>query len=136
MYVLDTDIWTLYRRSHPVVCGRFHNHRADVATTIISVEEQFVGWCARIRRSRATDEVARFYLDFASNVEALAAVAILSFTEPAIRRYEHLKTTKINAAKMDLRIAAIVLENSAILVTRNVRDFKRVPGLIVEDWSV
>jgi predicted nucleic acid-binding protein len=36
---------------------------------------------------------------------------------------------------MDLRIAAIVPENNATLVSRNLRDFQRVSGLVVEDWS-
>ena len=42
---------------------------------------------------------------------------------------------KLNVRKMDLCIAAIVLEHQAIVVTGNVRDFQRVPSLVVEDWS-
>jgi len=36
---------------------------------------------------------------------------------------------------MDLKIAALALELDATVVTNNIRDFSRVPGLKVEDWS-
>jgi len=52
----------------------------------------------------------------------------------AIMRYEALKRMNLNVRKMDLRIASIVLDHHGVLVTRNVRDFQRVPGLLIEDW--
>jgi tRNA(fMet)-specific endonuclease VapC len=42
---------------------------------------------------------------------------------------------KFNVRKMDLRIAAVVQEAKATLVTRNSRDFAQVPGLVFVDWS-
>ena len=54
---------------------------------------------------------------------------------PALARYEALRRMKLNVRKIDLRIAAIVLEIGATLVSRNLRDFRRVPGLVVEDWT-
>ena len=41
----------------------------------------------------------------------------------------------VNVRKMDLGIAAIVLEHNGVPATRNTRDFPRVPGLLIEDWS-
>jgi tRNA(fMet)-specific endonuclease VapC len=46
-----------------------------------------------------------------------------------MQRYEQLRKLKVNIGRTDLRIAATVLEYGATLVTRNSRDFKRVPGL-------
>ena len=42
----------------------------------------------------------------------------------------------IRLAKMDARIAAIALFRGLILLTRNHRDFARVAGLVIEDWTV
>ena len=60
---------------------------------------------------------------------------ILAFTVPAIQRYRQLTKMKLNVGKNDLRIAAIALEAGATVVTRNLRDFGRVPNLQLEDWS-
>ena len=60
----------------------------------------------------------------------------LSFPVPAIHRFNALVKLKLNVGKMDLRIAAIALEHGATVVTRNVRDFGRVPNLTIEDWTV
>lgn len=42
---------------------------------------------------------------------------------------------KIKIGRMDLRIAAVALEHGTILVSRNTRDFRKVPALQIEDWS-
>lgn len=50
-------------------------------------------------------------------------------------RFTILKATVKNVGGNDLRIAATALEMNATVVTRNVRDFERVPGLTVENWA-
>ena len=50
-------------------------------------------------------------------------------------RYEAFKALKLGIRSKDLRIAAIALEHAGTLVTRNVRDFQRIPGLAVENWA-
>jgi tRNA(fMet)-specific endonuclease VapC len=62
-------------------------------------------------------------------------VQIVDYTEGAIERLEELKRLWLKVRKMDLQIAATALEHGGTMVTRNVRDFKAIPGLTVEDWS-
>jgi tRNA(fMet)-specific endonuclease VapC len=135
-YVLDTDMLTLYEEGHPKVVGRVAAHPPEsLATTIITVEEQLSGWFTMLRRARGHQASAQIYRRLAETVAFLGRIPIITFTEEAMTRFETLRGLKLNVGGMDLRIAAIVLEEGAVLVTRNARDFRRVPGLGIEDWS-
>jgi tRNA(fMet)-specific endonuclease VapC len=136
LYVLDTDIMTLYQHGHPGVVQQVLAHPvAQIAIAVISVEEELTGWYTKLRQVRKRDQLARVYQRLTDAVPFFASFQILSFTEPAIVRYEKLRAAHRSTGKNDLRIAAIALENGATVVTRNVRDFKHVAGLTIEDWS-
>jgi tRNA(fMet)-specific endonuclease VapC len=137
LYVLDTDTLSLFQHNHPVV---LHHVRAvspsDRAVTIITVEEQLRGWFTSLRQATRPDHVARAYESFAESVRFLVGLQLLSFSLNSVQRFNSLVALKLNIGKMDLRIAAIALEHGAVVVTRNARDFGRVPNLTIEDWTV
>jgi tRNA(fMet)-specific endonuclease VapC len=137
LYILDTDSLTLLHAGHPQVRQRYSLiEAADVAITVISVEEQLDGWYIRLRRPhRSRAELASVYSSLSNAVTFLGQFEILSFTEPAIERFEQLRGMRLNVGAYDLRIAAIVLENDGTVVTRNLCDFQRVPNLTVENWA-
>lgn len=135
-FVLDTDTLSLYQRGHPAVCRRCGGPPAGgLFITIITVEEQLSGWYSLLRRAKGRSDLARIYGNLAETIGFLAPLPILSFTEPAIDRFHELVALRLNVGMMDLRIAAIVLEHSGTLVTRNARDFRRIPGLVIQDWT-
>jgi tRNA(fMet)-specific endonuclease VapC len=137
LYVLDTDILSLFQRGHAAVRSRVEQHNlADLAVTIINVEEQLSGWYTVRRRKKERRELAHIYEQFAQSVRLLSRMQILSFTEQAIDEYERLRQLKLGVRTNDLRIAAIALTNAAVIVTRNKADFARIPGLQIEDWSI
>jgi tRNA(fMet)-specific endonuclease VapC len=136
LHVLDTDTLTLYQLGHAAVVEHVHGYSPDqLATTIISVEEVLTGWYTKVRRSKNKEQLARAYQHLTDAIHFLSQLQVLSFTEPAIDRYEELRTTHRRHGKNDLRIAAIVLASNAILVTRNVRDFQEIEGLVIADWT-
>jgi tRNA(fMet)-specific endonuclease VapC len=59
---------------------------------------------------------------------------ILPFDRAAAERFHELKAQRIRIGTMDLKIAAIVLTRGGTLRSANLRDFRRVPNLLVEDW--
>src|SRR5438105_1879683 len=127
LYVLDTDIVTLFQNGDPQVMQRVLSHSiARLAVTVISVEEELSGWYTKLRKVRKRDQLAAVYRRLAQAVPFFARFEILTFTEPAIIRYEQLRSTYRRLGKHDLQIAAIALEQGTILVTRNSRDFKQV----------
>jgi tRNA(fMet)-specific endonuclease VapC len=137
LFVLDTDMLTLNQRCHAAVCRNVDLHDPDdLAISVISVEEQISGWYTLIRQAKSKSKLARAYEQLAACIESLSDLRILPFNEACIDRFESLRALRLPVKAMDLRIAATVLEFGATLVSRNIQDFARVPGLIIEDWSV
>jgi len=136
LYVLDTDILSLHQKDHPQVKLSVDAHLSDdLAITVMSVEEQLAGWYRQLRKNQSSAQLAQVYRRLAQCVRSYARWQLLDFTVAAIQRLQQLKKLKLNVGGFDLAIAAITLEHGGILVSRNLRDFQRVPGLIVEDWS-
>lgn len=127
---------TLVEEGHPLVSRRFlEANPAEVAITILTVEEQLAGWYAELRRSKKPERLARAYRRMTEAVRFFSRLQVLTYTQSAMQRYEELRRQKVRIGRTDLRIAVIVLEQQAILVTRNSRDFKQVTGLQLDDWS-
>jgi len=62
-------------------------------------------------------------------------LTVLEFDEAAAAEFERLQRSRIRIGTMDLKIAAIALSRGATVLTRNLKDFSRVPGLRAEDWA-
>jgi len=136
LYVLDTDTISHLRNRHPVVTARAALvPAADKFITVITVEEQLDGWYALLRRPQSRARLADAYRRLTETVRFYATAHLLTFSEEAMAEVERIQKLKLNVRKNDLRIAAIALEADATVVTANVRDFARVPGLLVEDWT-
>ena len=69
----------------------------------------------------------------------LSAIEVLPLKEPADRLYgvirSELERIGLPIGHNDLLIAAHARAAGAILVTNNVGEFTRVPGLTVENWQ-
>ncbi|HVK18399.1 MAG TPA: type II toxin-antitoxin system VapC family toxin [Fimbriiglobus sp.] len=136
VYLLDTDVLTHLAQGHAEVCLRVAAAQpGEVQTTAISLEEQLSGWYSFLRTTKRPDQIELAYAELIRTTLFLASLPLVNFTVQAIARYESLLKQKLNVRKNDLRIAAIALEGGAVVVTRNVRDFGRVPNLVVEDWT-
>lgn len=64
-YVMDTDHLSLYERSHPKVCERVirtRQHSSDTLfTTVVSLEEQYAGRIAQIRKATTPQALVGAY---------------------------------------------------------------------------
>jgi tRNA(fMet)-specific endonuclease VapC len=89
-----------------------------------------------IDRARHVSDVVRGYEMLAKVLRDFVAAPVMSFDAAAAAAFDRLLAQRVRVATMDLRIASIALSRQMVLVTRNVSDFRKVPSLQVEDWTV
>jgi tRNA(fMet)-specific endonuclease VapC len=139
MYLLDTDHLSIleYDSVNSLTLQMRLDHVApeEIATMIITYEEQMRGWFARAAAANTTDKMRLAYSCLQAHITTFAGIPILPFDDPAIAIYARLRQSKVRIGTMDLKIASIALANDAILLTRNRSDLEKVPDLRFEDWS-
>ena len=137
LYILDSDHLSLYQRGHEPLGQRLIMIApSQIAISVISVEELIRGRLAQIRKATKPQERLYAYHWFARTLEFLRDFTILEYDTQAEALFQSLLAQKIRIGTQDLKIAAIALSQGATLITRNRKDFERVMGLTLEDWSV
>ncbi len=128
-YLLDTDtcVWILRERESVVARVRATSPD-DVAVSTVTEAELLFG----AHNSRDADRNLERVEAFLS-----ARFEILSFDRESAQRHAHLRLAlkKRPIGERDLVIASTALANNLTLVTCNAREFARVPGLTLEDWT-
>jgi tRNA(fMet)-specific endonuclease VapC len=137
MLVLDTDHLTEYQKG--TAAGLQLKHRLEqtfepYATTIITVEEMMRGWMAAIRRIDDPTRQIAAYSKLQRLFQFFSTWKILEWDVPSVNHFLGLRRSGVRIGTMDLKIASIALANNAKLLTRNAKDFDRVPDLDSDDW--
>jgi Predicted nucleic acid-binding protein, contains PIN domain len=138
-YILDTDCFSLWQQNHPMMVQRVEVNAENLAVTIVTVEEVIRGRFNVIRQASEpsqADKLVLAYTKLWDTLDDFKNLNILKFDQNAFTIYTEFFRQRIRIGTQDLRIAAIVLANKAILVTRNHRHFSQVPDLVQEDWTI
>ncbi|MBI4755774.1 MAG: PIN domain-containing protein [Betaproteobacteria bacterium] len=130
-YLLDTNIVIASLKGHPEVRGRLDG--TPLASLLLSCV--VLGELAFGAEKSAHSERNRARLaDLAARMPMAVVDAKVSLCYARVCAALERQGTPIGAN--DTWIAAQAVAHGAVLVTDNVREFSRVPGLVVENWLV
>ena len=107
---------------------RLQSSGQEVATTAITVDEQLSGLLAVVHHRTDPDSQILPYAEFIERVEFIAGFIILPWDSDSVQRFRAFKSQGNRCGTMDLKIACIALAHDTTLLTRNTKDFAKVPG--------
>jgi tRNA(fMet)-specific endonuclease VapC len=139
MILLDTDHLTLLSypkspRCQELIARMEASPDQEIGTTIISVEEQWRGWFAVVARHRDVRRQVKPYEELVKFHAFLSNWTIVPFDDQAANPFEQIRADGVRIGTMDLKIASIALVHDALVLSANLQDFQKVPGLRVENW--
>ncbi len=128
-YMLDTNILIYTIKNRPKkVRDAFKKHADYLAMSTVTLGELIYG------AEKSTQSVRNL-----ADIEVLAArMDVVPFDSQAAIHFGQVRAELSKSGKLigpfDLMIAGHARSRGLILVTNNLREFKRVPGLRVENW--
>jgi len=137
LWILDTDHISLLQRNHPNLRKRLLLiDPSEIFVTVITFEEQLRGRLNQVKQAKSQDSLISAYHALIEIIKDYKRLNLLGFDKDAYSCYKDLLRQRIRIGSQDLRIAAIALSVNGIVVTRNQKDFEKVPNLRIEDWTV
>ena len=130
LYLLDTNtcIYFLNRSSERIISQFKKYSPSEIMLSSITVAELFYG----AEKSKARKKNWAVVEDFVSNF------GIVPIDEKSCQTYAKIRASLeksgVPIGPMDLLIASISLANNFILVTNNIKEFRRIKGLKLENW--
>ena len=128
-YLLDTNIAIYVIKRRPVeVMGVFNENAGRMAISAITLSELLHG----------AEKSAKVAQNLAAVEEFASLLEVLPYTAKAAQHYGVIRTALEKVGRPigvnDLHIAAHARSEGLTLVTNNVGEFERVPGLVTENW--
>ena len=128
-YLLDTNIVIYVIKRRPrIALDRFNREHGHMAVSSITLAELIHG----AEKSRDPARNLAVVEDFFSRL------SVLSYGEKAAWHYGNIRAglerTGTTIGVNDLHIAAHARSEGLTLVSNNVREFERVPGLVLDNW--
>jgi tRNA(fMet)-specific endonuclease VapC len=136
-WLLDTDHIGLIERNDPVIRSHLTRRPAtSIAVSVVTMEESLRGRLAVLSQRLTSPQRVQAYANLLTTVRLYGTFTVLPFDSACEVQFQQLIGLRLRVGTQDLKIAATALANGFTLVTRNRSDFQRVPGLVLEDWSV
>ena len=128
-YLLDTNIVIYVIKRRPIeVMGVFNENAGRMAISAITLSELHHG----------AEKSAKVAQNLAVVEEFASLLDVLPYTSKASMHYGSIRTALEKVGRPigvnDLHIAAHARSEGLTLITNNVGEFERVPGLLVENW--
>jgi tRNA(fMet)-specific endonuclease VapC len=137
MYLLDTDTLTHLHSGNPNVINRLENLQdEEVAITIVTKIKISRGRIDYLLKAFSGSDLLKAQELFFRSETLLTQLSVILIDPNAANQFDRLqgipKFRKIGRA--DLLIASIALAHQATLVTQNLRHFRQIPHLSLENW--
>ena len=128
-YMLDTNICIYVLKQHPPqLRDTFEQHADRLCISSVTLAELMYG----AEKSALTAQNLKVVEGFAARLE------VLSFADKAAAHYGQIRAELEVSGSIigpyDLMIAGHARSEGLVLVSNNIREFERVPGLRLENW--
>jgi tRNA(fMet)-specific endonuclease VapC len=137
MKILDTDTLTHLLQGQPKVLERRKQEADEVVIGVAGRMEVLQGRFDSLFKAADGEELKRGQRRLDQAERDLRPFRVLPINDAVAAEFDRLRQVKRlkKIRRGDLLIAAIALASRATLVTRNLKDFRTVPGLKVENWA-